>query len=52
MVSPNQLKKFLKYYKSEKSEPVSELQAELIKNASLPKKEFNELKEKLENKEG
>ena len=47
MVSPNMLKKLLRYHKYERNEPSSQLQAELIKNAYLPKKEFDELKAKL-----
>jgi len=51
MVTPHYLKKVLKHWVYKKGEPDSELQAELIKNASLPKAEFNELRKKLENKE-
>ena len=52
MVTPHYLKKCLKYHIYKKMEPACELQAELIKIAALPKKEFdekyNELKLKYE----
>lgn len=48
MVTPHYLKKCLKYHTYQKMEPSSELQAELIKIADLPKKEFDEERKKLE----
>lgn len=48
MVTPHYLKKCLKYWVYKRSEPSCELQAELIKIASLPKKEFDEERKKLE----
>lgn len=48
MVTPHYLKKCLKYWTYERSEPSCELQAELIKIAHLSKKEFDEERERLE----
>jgi len=48
MVTPHYVKKVLKYHKYTRSEPDCELQAELIKIADLPKKEFDEARKELE----
>ena len=48
MVTPHYVKKVLKYHKYTRSDPSCELQAELIKIADLPKKEFDEKRKELE----
>lgn len=48
MVTPHYLKKCLKYWTYERSEPSCELQAELIKIAHLSKEEFDEARKQLE----